>query len=432
MRVAFFTLGCKVNQYETQVMLEKLSAAGFEVVSHNDEADIYIVNSCTVTATSDQKTRQYVRRFKKQHPNSVVVLTGCMPQAYPQNADVLPEADIVLGNRNTELLLSAIDEYFLSGKRIFNVKTVVEKEDFESMIISGFNERTRAFVKIEDGCNRFCSYCIIPTARGRVRSKPLNELRSELEVLEKSGFLEIVLVGINLSAYGLGTDKNICDAVELACSFDGFKRVRLGSLEPDHITKEVIERLSKCEKLCPQFHISLQSGCDDTLKRMNRHYTTEEYRQLCKDLRENFDDCAITTDVMVGFAGETEEEFKNSFEFVKEISFSDAHIFAYSRRIGTRAADFPNQVLKSDKEMRSKLMISATKESHNKFLESQVGKCVDVLFETIDKNGYYIGYTPNYVNVKTKSDENICGSIKKVKIIAFETGYCVGELIESI
>ena len=428
MKVAFYTLGCKVNQYETQVMLEKLVNAGFEIVSHNDKADIYIVNSCTVTATSDQKTRQCVRRFKKQHPESVVVLTGCMPQAYPQNADMLPEADIVLGNRNTELLLSAIDEYMLSGKRFFNVKEIVGKESFESMAISGFNERTRAFVKIEDGCNRFCSYCIIPTARGRVRSKPLDELRSELEKLEKSGFLEIVLVGINLSAYGLGTDTNICDAVELACSFDGFKRVRLGSLEPDHITEEVIERLSKCKKLCPQFHISLQSGCDETLRRMNRHYTTQDYRQLCKSLRENFDDCAITTDIMVGFAGETEEEFNSSLDFVKEISFSDAHVFAYSRRIGTRAADFPKQVVKSDKEKRSKKMMEVTQKTHKDFMLSCVGKITDVLFETVDKDGWYTGYTSNYVSVRVKSDENICSSIQKVKITGLETSYCVGKL----
>lgn len=430
MRVAFFTLGCKVNQYETQVMLEKLSQAGFDVVSHNDEADIYVVNSCTVTATSDQKTRQCVRRFKKQHPDSVVVLTGCMPQAYPENADMLPEADIVLGNRNTELLISAIDEYFLSGKRIFNVKTIVGEESFENMKISGFNERTRAFVKIEDGCNRFCSYCIIPTARGRVRSKSLNELRTELENLEKSGFLEIVLVGINLSAYGLGTDKNICDAVELACSFDGFKRVRLGSLEPDHMTKDVIERLSKCDKLCPQFHISLQSGCDETLKRMNRHYTADDYRKLCKSLRDNFTDCAITTDVMVGFAGETEDEFNSSLDFVKEIGFSDAHVFAYSRRTGTKAASYPDQVLKSDKEKRSRLMINATEESRRRFLASQIGENVQVLFETVDKSGCYVGYTSNYVSVKVKSTENLCGSIKNVKIVGVETSYCVGELTQ--
>lgn len=429
MRVAFFTLGCKVNQYETQVMLEKLEKAGFDVVSHNDEADIYVVNSCTVTATSDQKTRQTVRKFKKQHPNSIVVLTGCMPQAYPDNADMLPEADIVLGNRNTELLLSAIDEYILSGRRIFNVKSVVDKESFESMKISNFNERTRAFVKIEDGCNRFCTYCIIPTARGRVRSKSLDELREELTALERAGFLEIVLVGINLSAYGLGTDKNICDAVELACSFDGFKRIRLGSLEPDHITKEVIDRLSKCEKLCPQFHISLQSGCDGTLKRMNRHYTADDYRQLCKELRDKFVDCAITTDVMVGFAGETDEEFDSSLGFVKEISFTDAHVFAYSRRIGTKAADFPNQVLKAEKEKRSKLMISATQESRVNFLASQIGKNVQVLFETVDKYGYYVGYTPNYINVKVKSDEYLCGSIRDVKITGTETAYCVGEIL---
>jgi threonylcarbamoyladenosine tRNA methylthiotransferase MtaB len=253
-------------------------------------------------------------------------------------------------------------------------------------------------------------------------------LRIELENLEKSGFLEIVLVGINLSAYGLGSDKNICDAVELACSFDGFKRVRLGSLEPDHITKNVIERLSKCDKFCPQFHISLQSGCDETLKRMNRHYTTQDYRQLCKELRENFADCAITTDVMVGFAGETEDEFNSSLEFVKEMAFSDAHVFAYSRRIGTKAAEFPNQVLKSDKEKRSKLMIAATQESSDKFLSSQIGKSVDVLFETGDKNGVYTGYTSNYVNVKVKCDRNLCGGIHNVRITGLETSCCVGVL----
>jgi threonylcarbamoyladenosine tRNA methylthiotransferase MtaB len=296
------------------------------------------------------------------------------------------------------------------------------------MAISGFNERTRAFVKIEDGCNRFCSYCIIPTARGRVRSKPLDELRQELSSLEKSGFLEIVLVGINLSAYGTDIGSSICDAVELACSFDGFKRVRLGSLEPDHITDEVIERLSKCKKLCPQFHISLQSGCDETLKRMNRHYTADEYRQLCKSLRANFTDCAITTDVMVGFAGETEEEFNLSLEFVKEMAFSEAHVFAYSRRIGTRAADFPNQVLKADKEKRSKKMIDATRHSHIDFMRSQLGKTTEVLFEIIDNDGFYVGHTANYVTVKVKSDSDLRGSVQNVQITDVDTLCCVATL----
>ena len=285
MKAAFYTLGCKVNQYETEYMTELLKNAGFEIVSHNEEADYYIINSCTVTATADQKTRQNVRKFKRQHPNSAVILTGCMPQAFPEQAKELFDADIVLSNKNNDDILNLINEYNINHNRIVKINKHEKGDAFQKCTISGFNERIRAFVKIEDGCDRFCSYCIIPTSRGRVRSKAPEDLKKEAELLAFHGIKEIVLVGINLSSYGKGEDFDMVDAIKICCETDGIKRVRLGSLEPDHITDDVIERMAKCKKLCPQFHISLQSGCNKTLKDMNRHYTAEEYKALCDKLR---------------------------------------------------------------------------------------------------------------------------------------------------
>ena len=280
MKAAFYTLGCKVNQYETQAMAQSLEKHGFIIIDPSEAADVYIINSCTVTAESDRKTRQTVRRFKKQHPESIVVLTGCMPQAFPEYGEKLDEADIVIGNKSNSMLHDYIMQYINGSGRIFAVNEHKTGDAFTGDTISSFRERTRANVKIEDGCNRFCSYCIIPYARGRVRSKPIEELEEEISALEKNGFSEIVLVGINLSAYGMGTNNNIVDAVRLAASFNEIKRVRLGSLEPDHITDEIIDGLSKIPEFCPQFHISLQSGCDSTLKRMNRHYNSAEYLVL--------------------------------------------------------------------------------------------------------------------------------------------------------
>ena len=322
MKAAFHTLGCKVNQYESQAMAQSLEKQGFIIVDSSENADVYIVNSCTVTAESDRKTRQAVRKFKKLHPESIVVLTGCMTQAFPEYGEKLSEADIVIGNKSNRFLGGYINQYINGSGRVFAVDLHKTGDDFAGDTISTFRERTRANVKIEDGCNRFCSYCIIPYARGRVRSKPLDELKKEIAQLEKNGFSEIVLVGINLSAYGMGTDNNIVDAVKVAASFDGIKRVRLGSLEPDHITDEIISGLSAIPEFCPQFHISLQSGCDNTLKRMNRHYTSGEYYELCRKLRAAFDDTMLTTDVMVGFPGETAEDFESSLEFVKKVGLS--------------------------------------------------------------------------------------------------------------
>lgn len=428
MKVAFCTLGCKVNQYESQSMEQALIRRGFECVGSNEDADVYIVNSCTVTAESDRKTRQNVRHLKKLHPDSVIVLTGCMPQAFPEDARLLTQADIVTGNRLNKDIPDMIDEFFRTRERIVRIAQHENGEKFSGELIEDFRERTRATVKIEDGCNRFCSYCVIPYARGRVRSKPLEDIEKEIASLEKKGFSEIVLVGINLSAYGTDCQKSICDAVECAASFDGIKRVRLGSLEPDHMTPEVTARLAKCEKLCPQFHISLQSGCDRTLKRMNRHYTAAEYEQLCERLRRDFKDATLTTDVMVGFSGETDEDFSESVSFVKKIGFEKVHVFPYSRRAGTRAAEFPDVIANAEKERRSHEMIAAAKEIRDEFLKSQVGKTVEVLFEERLRDGSIQGYTANYTPVRVKS--SCPHGMQKVKITASGEDWCEGETIE--
>lgn len=430
MKAAFYTLGCKVNQYETQALSEQFRAKGFQIVPPEEEADVYLVNSCTVTGTGDQKSRQAVRRFKRLHPQSIVVLTGCMPQAYPEQATTLAQADIVIGNRDSEKILDAIDEYQLIGKRIFQVAPHETGEAFHGGSISGFQGHTRAFVKIQDGCDRFCSYCIIPTSRGRVRSKPLGELEAELLRLRDSGFLEIVLVGINLSSYGRDLSLSFCDAVERACTVDGILRVRLGSLEPDHLTPEVVARLSKCEKLCPQFHLSLQSGCDATLRRMNRHYTCAEYKALCGSLRSHFPDAAITTDIMTGFPGESEAEFDASLTFARKIGFEKIHVFPYSSRPGTRAAALP-QLSKSVKEERARRMREAADEMRRNFLAGEVGKRFPVLFETTAPDGFLEGYTPNYTPVRVRAPKELCGTIREVTITGVTGDGCSGILDES-
>ena len=332
MKVSTITLGCKVNQYETQAMLNQLLQGGFSACQTGEDADIILLNSCTVTSTSDHKVKQTLHKARREHPHAVIVLTGCMPQAFPELAEDLTDADIVLGNSNRSSLLPHILQYLSTRQRIIDIVPHQTKEKFESMSVENFYERTRAFIKIQDGCNRFCSYCIIPYARGRVRSKPLDDLIAEVTQLAEKGYKEIVLTGINLSAFGQDINLHLCDAVEAVCAINGIERVRLGSLEPEQLSEDVIIRLSKQQKLCPQFHLSLQSGCDETLKRMNRHYTTEEYRTIVQNLRNAFDNAAITTDIMVGFPGETEEEFMQSLEFAKEISFSKVHVFAYSQR----------------------------------------------------------------------------------------------------
>ncbi|MEE0264024.1 MAG: tRNA (N(6)-L-threonylcarbamoyladenosine(37)-C(2))-methylthiotransferase MtaB [Acutalibacteraceae bacterium] len=426
MKFHIFTLGCKVNQYESQIMHESLENNGFSYTKEYNNADIIIINSCTVTSASDSKAVKLMHRIKRENPESVLVLTGCLPQAFP-NDERFIEADIILGNKSRGILVPTLQQYLTDRVRIINVSEHKTGDDFENMQISNFAERTRAFVKIEDGCNRFCSYCIIPYARGRVRSKPFEQIKTEIEALAGKGFKEVVLVGINLSAYGQEFGMDLADAVEAACSVNGIERVRLGSLEPERMDEPTIARLSKQPKLCPQFHLSLQSGCNETLKRMNRHYTAEEYYQIVENLRKAFDNCAITTDIMVGFPGESDEEFNKSLDFAEKVSFAKVHTFAYSRRPGTVADKAENQVDENIKNIRSKKMIELTTKTQEEFLKEQIGKIEPVLFER-EKNGYYEGHTMNYTQVVVKSDIDISNQILNVKITEADKNRCVGVL----
>lgn len=425
MKVFFHTLGCKVNQYETQEMREQLNKNGYEITEDESVADIFVVNSCTVTSESDRKTRQCVRHFKKKYPESTVVLTGCMPQSFPEMAEGLSEADIVLGNKNNKLLIKALNEYFESGCRCLRLEQHQSGEPLVSSGISSFEERTRAILKIEDGCDRFCSYCIIPKARGRVRWKPIEDIKKEVYALTENGFREIVLVGINLSAFGKGSDLNLADAVFAVAENEKVQRIRLGSLEPDHITDDLIDKLSECEKLCPQFHISLQSGCDKILKKMNRHYTSDEYYSLCEKLRNTFKDCTLTTDIMVGFPYENEEDFNITKEFAEKVGFEKIHIFPYSRRSGTVADKMDCQIEKSVKSQRVTELSKVADKIRTDFLEKQIGKTLSVLVEEKQKDNEYFGYTANYTPVKI-SNGNV-GEIKQVNIKAVQSDFCIGE-----
>ena len=427
MNAWFYTLGCKVNQYETQAIRRLLEEDGYTTVEFSPgQADIgeavLVINSCTVTGESDRKLRQLLRRCRREHPLAVLVLTGCFPQAFPEGAEALPEPDVILGNAARRELPERLAQFFSEKRRIIAISP--HTRAYESLSICEFQGRTRAFVKIEDGCDRFCSYCIIPYARGRVRSKPLDELRAEVEALAQRGYREIVLVGINLTAYGKDTGDTICDAVEVAAAPEGIYRVRLGSIEPDHLTDEVLARLAACDKLCPQFHLALQSGCDATLKRMNRHYTAGEYRALCDKLRAAFPGCAITTDVMVGFPGETVGDFEVSLAFVKEIGFSRVHCFPYSRREGTPAARASAQVPNAEKLRRNRELIAAAEESRVAFESALVGQTVWVLPETERADGRLEGYTDTYVPVAV--DGGTVGVPCAVRITEYEDGLCFG------
>lgn len=404
MEIAFHTLGCKVNQYETEAMRRLMETAGYTTAEYTPTGapDVLVINSCTVTGESDRKLRQLLRRCRREQPHAVLVLTGCMPQAFPEMAEALPEADIVLGNAARRALPEHIAAYLQHRQRIVDIPA--HDARLEPLSIDRFEGRTRAFVKIQDGCNRFCSYCIIPYARGRVRSRSPEDIRRELEVLADKGYKEVVLVGINLTAYGQDTGLTIADAVEAACAVPELFRVRLGSLEPDFMTEEILTRLAAQPKLCPQFHVALQSGCDATLKRMNRHYTTAAFAALCARLRQLFPGCALTTDIMVGFPGETEEEFAQSVTFARQIGFSRAHVFAYSRRPGTVADKMPGQLSNAVKAQRSRRMIDACAASAATYAAAYVGQTVEVLLETPTGDGTVTGHTATYLTVHTTTD----------------------------
>ncbi len=432
MTVFFHTLGCKVNQYETQAMRRLLEDEGFHTAEFtagfNAAGDgVMVINSCTVTGESDRKLRQLLRRTRRDNPQAVIVLCGCMPQAFPDRAAALSDADIVLGNAERRTLPQKLRLFFASRERMVDIPP--HTAAYEPLSICTFQGRTRAFVKIEDGCNRFCSYCAIPYARGRVRSRALEDLKEEVEALAAAGYREVVLTGINLTAFGQDTGASLADAVDIAAAPDGICRVRLGSLEPDHLTPALLDRLAAQPKLCPQFHLSLQSGCDATLRRMRRHYTTAEYAALCADLRHRFPNAAITTDIMVGFPAETEDEFAATLRFAEEIGFARAHIFAYSRREGTPAAAMAAQVTTAEKNARARRLHAVCEATRTQYEEALVGQQVSVLLETCDSEGFWEGHTPSYVPVRVLSDA-ASGDVVAVRVTARCNEYCIGVTLE--
>lgn len=453
MKAAIYTLGCRVNQYESSAMAQLLRQDGYEIVPLSQSPDVIIINSCTVTAESDRKSRQHLRSLRRSNPGAVMILSGCMPQAFPEQAAALDAADIILGNSAYGRLCDIINEYLSSRKRIVRISEHKKGEGFMSLPHCTFGEKTRAHIKIEDGCDRYCTYCIIPKARGRVRSKSLEDITAEAEYLSQNGYCDITLTGINLTAFGKESGINLCDAIECVSRINGIKRVRLGSLEPDDFDDALIERMSKLERLCPHFHLSLQSGCDGVLKRMNRHYDTKFYSSLCEKLRRSFDGCSITTDIMVGFPGESERDFEDSLSFVKSIGFSSAHVFAYSRRSGTPADKMPGQVSNSEKARRSRLMIDAANDSRDRLFKKMLQNTYEVLAESrldskaaedlhkafsasdsacescSDENIYaYSGLTANYTEVRFLSSDDVQGHMINVKITGYKDGYLVGAI----
>ena len=429
MKYYIITLGCKVNQYESEYMAELLELAGYSKGESFTECDICVINTCTVTATGDAKNRKYIHRIRRENPDCIIILCGCMPQAFADDASLFEGCDIVMGNTARRDIVPLLEEYLMTHRQIIRIAAHDKGEAFETMQINNFNERTRACIKIEDGCNRFCTYCIIPYARGRVRSKPLDMIREEALKLAKNGFKEVVLVGINLSAYGQESDHNIFDAVKAVCDIEGIERVRLGSIEPERMTEDILTKLSAEKKFCPHFHLSLQAGCDATLKRMHRHYDTAEYARIVADIRRLFANPSITTDVMVGFVGETDEDFEASVAFCDAIGFAKTHVFPYSRRKGTAADRMEGHIVEHLKHERADIMIAHTLEQQRRFMQSQIGLIMPVLFETRAKDGCFEGYTMNYTKVRVKDDAIFPGEIVPVRLTEAFDDYCVGLVV---
>lgn len=423
MRYAILTFGCKVNQYESNAISNDMTAEGFIKTELPEEADVVIINSCTVTETGSKKVCHEIRRLKGRNSDVIIVLTGCFSQAFPEEA-MKSGADIICGTADRRKIPSYIKNY--SNSMPENLVTDTP-EAYEEVNFSNTTGKTRAFIKIEDGCDRFCSYCIIPYARGRVRSRSLDSIKAEVEACVRDGHKEIVLVGINLSCYGKDTGLTLADAVEAVAGFEGIERVRLSSLEPELLDEAMINRLSRVKKLCPHFHLSLQSGSDGTLKRMNRHYTTDEYYEIVCNLRKAFPGAAITTDIMVGFPGETEEEFRESLAFAEKVGFGKIHVFTYSVRKGTAAEKRTDHIPEAVKQQRYKEMTELDKKLHSRFLNSQVGTIQPVLVQKRTSPDYASGLTPNYTSVRIYGSNAKKHDIINVKIIGAEEEYCSGE-----
>lgn len=420
-KAALHNLGCKVNAYETEAMQHLLEEAGYEIVPFTQKADVYVINTCSVTNMADRKSRQMLHKAKKNNPDSIVVAAGCYVQTSEKEVLNDLSVDIVIGNDRKHDLVRLLEEYSLDS-----VNDTVDdindgKHDFEELFIDQTKEHTRAFIKVQDGCNQFCSYCIIPYARGRVRSRRFENVIAEVERLAANGFKEVVLTGIHLSSYGVDfeEDTGLLELIQAVNAVKGIERIRLGSLEPKIVTEHFASELSKLDKICPHFHLSLQSGCDATLKRMNRKYTTKEYERGCELLRKYFVHPAITTDVIVGFPGETEEEFEQTEAYLKHIHFYEMHIFKYSKRKGTRAAVMPDQIDEQIKAARSEKLIALGHDMSKEFRKFYIGKNEEALFEekaVIGDKEYFVGYTKEYVKVAKKTDENLENQIVSGRI----------------
>ena len=413
--VAFCTLGCKVNQYETNAMMQKMIEAGYEVVDFETKADIYIINTCTVTNMADKKSRQMLRRVKEINPEAILVAVGCYAQVAKEKLEQIPEIDLILGINEKNDIVKYVEQ---TSKNTY-VSDVLHQTEFLDFGDVTYTEKTRAVIKVQDGCNQFCSYCIIPYARGRIRSRRPESVIKEITDVAKEGIKEVVITGIHIASYGkdfnMEPEYMLIDLLEEIQKVDGIQRIRLGSLEPTLITEEFVTRLKKLSKICDHFHLSLQSGCDETLKRMNRKYTTDQFRHVVKLLREAYPEVHLTTDVIVGFPGETEEEFNKTYEFLKEIKFYKMHVFKYSQRSGTVAAKMHNQIDGNIKEKRSNKLIELSDKNEKEYNKKYIGKEVKVLLE--EREGEYLkGHTTNYMVVKMKTNENLENTIQKVVV----------------
>ena len=419
-KAALHNLGCKVNAYETEAMQEMLEKAGYEIVPFKEGADVYVINTCTVTNIADRKSRQMLHRARKMNPDAVVVAAGCYVQAQDGKGQD-PCIDIVLGNNHKKDLVRILDEYAAERASAAEIEDISRTREYESLHLTKPGDHTRAYIKVQDGCNQFCTYCIIPYARGRVRSRVMEDVLHEVRELAEGGYKEVVLTGIHLSSYGIDFDRerHLLELIRAVHEVDGIERIRLGSLEPGIITEEFARELSRIPEICPHFHLSLQSGCDATLKRMNRRYTSAEYAEKCRILRKYFDDPALTTDVIVGFPGETEEEFRASYDFVDSIDFYETHIFKYSRRSGTKAAVMPDQVSEQVKAERSAVMIRLGERKRAAYEKRYVGREVEVLVEedaVMDGRCVQVGHTKEYIKVALESNEDLKNRIVKMRI----------------
>lgn len=422
-RVALHNLGCKVNAYETEAMQQLLVDHGYTIVPFEPGADIYIINTCTVTNIADRKSRQMLHKAKKMNPSAIVVAVGCYVQASKEDLSADDAIDIVIGNNRKKDLITILQAYEADHEDAEAVIDVNHTSEYENLLITRTAEHTRAYIKVQDGCNQFCSYCIIPYARGRVRSRHMDDVQREVEQLAEAGYQEIVLTGIHLSSYGIDfqdTDITLLDLIRTVHEIEGISRIRLGSLEPRIITEEFARGLSLLPKMCPHFHLSLQSGCDATLQRMNRRYDTKEFEEKCSILRAYFDNPALTTDIIVGFPGETEEEFAKTEEFLKKIKFYETHIFKYSRRKGTKAADMDQQVVDIVKSKRSQRLIQLGELNRENFENSYLGKESEILFEEkimIDGQPYFTGHTKEYIKAASLSHGDYTNKIQKKKLM---------------